>query len=555
MSYKNSRKRTAPTFYSKDAAGVQAFDNPPPGLEPYSGDWGLLQVSHLLRRLMFGAKAEDVTYLLSKTPEEAVTELLSPNAASPPLPVNDYNGFNEETIDDPDVPWGATWINAPFNTDIEASRIGSLKAWWVGNLIEQDRSILEKMVVFWHNHIPIQFYAVFHARRNYDYLMTIRRLALGNFKELILALTLDPAMLFYLNGQYNSVGAPDENYARELQELFCIGKGPGANFTESDVQAAARILTGWRFNWDTNEIYFAFWEHDTEDKQFSAFYGNRLITGRSGEAGVQELSELLDMLFATEECALFICRKIYRFFVHHDIDELTEEQVIEPLAQIFRNSDYQILPVLKTLFSSAHFFDTSRRGAMLKSPFDYHIGMLREFGNPIPDRSMLRDRLQHNLSIVWMGDIQQQSIGDPPSVSGWPAYYQVPVFDKSWITTDSLPRRGLIADWLLWSGIATDNTQVPLDILSTVALLPNAEDPNALVDILASWQLGIDISGALRSRLKSILLSGQISDYYWTDAWLAYTADPTDEMKRETVRNRLLAFFYTFLHQEEYQLC
>lgn len=525
---------------------------PPTGLTPYAGEWGLLQVTHLLRRLMFGAKAEDVAYFINKTPAEAVAELLSPTVGDPPLPVNDYNS---DEISDPTVPWGETWIDAPYDDTVEANRIGSLKAWWIGNLIEQDRSILEKMVLFWHNHIPVEFYPVFSGRRDYDYLMKIRRLALDDFKELVLAMTLDPAMLIYLNGQFNSAGVPDENYARELQELFCIGKGPNANFTESDVQAAARVLTGWRFNWETNEVYFDEWAHDQDDKQFSAFYGERLIAGRTGQEGIKELEELLLMIFATDECALFICRKIYRFFVHHDINEITEEFVIEPLADIFRNNDYQIQPVLYALFTSEHFFDLTARGALLKSPLDYHIGMLREFGNPIPDRSMLRDRLQHNVSIVWMGDIQQQSLGDPPNVSGWPAYYQAPVYDKSWITTDSLPRRGLIADWLLWSGIATDNTQVPLDILGTVAKLPNPEDPNALIEVLASWQLGIDISDALRARLKSILLSGQISDYYWTDAWLAYRSDPDHDMKRETVRNRLLAFFYTFLHQEEYQLC
>lgn len=528
------------------------FLSPPSGLEPYSGPWGIPEVTHLLRRTMFGAKAEDVAYFLNLSPAQAVAELLSPTVEDPPLPVNDYNN---EDLTDPFVPWGEVWLDALSNTDVEAARIGSLKAWWTGNLLEQDRSILEKMILFWHNHLPVEFYPVFNARRDYDYLMKLRRYALGNFKELILYITLDPAMLIYLNGQFNSKGAPDENYARELQELFCIGKGPNANFTETDVQAAARVLTGWRFNWETNEIYFDAGAHDQGDKQFSPFYGDRLIAGKPGQDGRQELEDLLNMIFATDECALFLCRKIYRFFVQHQIDESTEEFVIEPLADIFRNNDYQIQPVLLALFSSTHFFDTLNRGAMLKSPLDYHIGMLREFGNPVPDRSQLRDRLQYTLSLVWMGDLQQQSIGDPPNVSGWPAYYQIPLYDKAWITTDSLPRRGLIADWLLWAGIATDNTQVPLDILGTVAKLPNPEDPNALIDMLTSWQLGIDISDSLRNRLKAILLSGQISDYYWTDAWLAFAADPANEMKRETVRNRLLAFFYTFLHQEEYQLC
>lgn len=500
---------------------------------------------------MFGAKAEDVAYFLGKTRAEAVYELLHPQVGALPLPVNDYNEGEQQ---DPDVPWGESWLDAPYNDDVEGARIWSLKSWWTGNMIEQDRSILEKMTVFWHNHIPVQFYSVFNARRNYDYLMKLRHTALGNFKEMVVLMTLDPAMLIYLNGQYNAAGAPDENYARELQELFCIGKGPNAGFTEEDVQAAARVLTGWRFNWETNEIYFAFWEHDTADKQFSSFYGDHVIKGGAGEEGAKELEALISMIFSTEECALFVCRKLYRFFVHHEIDEVIEELVIEPLADTFRENDYQILPVLEKLFNSEHFFDVANRGALLKSPLDFNIGMIREFGNPIPDRSMLLDRYQYTSSVLWMGAIQQLSIGDPPNVSGWPAYYQVPVFDKAWITTDSLPRRAQIADWQLWAGVATDNTQVPLDILGTVAKLPNADDPNVLIDLLAAWQLGIELNDALRARLKSILLSGQISDYYWSTAWLDFVNDPENAMKRETVRNRLLAFFYTFLHQEEYQL-
>lgn len=524
---------------------------PPSGLAPYQGPWETPQVTHLLRRLMFGAQPADVDYFLSRSPAEAVAILLRPTANPPPVPVNDYN---DGQVRDPDVPFGATWLNAPWNNAVEGARIWSLKAWWIGNMLDQDRSILEKMILFWHNHIPVQFYPVFHARRNYNYLMTLRRYALGNFRKMIRAVTLDPAMLEYLNGQYNSAGAPDENYARELQELFCIGKGPMAQFTEEDVQAAARVLTGWRYHQVTGQPHFDLWQHDTEDKQFSSFYGNRLIRGRSGAYGAKELDELLDMLLEQDECARFLCRKLYRFFVHHEIDEATEANVIEPLAAILRAEQYEILPVLTALFNSEHFFDLRNRGALLKSPLDHNIGLYRELGIAVPERFLLRDRYQHNGTLVYLSLIQQQDLGDPPNVSGWPAYYQAPVYDRSWITTDTLPRRAQMVDWLLWSGISTDNFLSQIDVLAIVEELPQAEDPNALVDQLSARLFGIEIGEALRERLKSILLSGQISDYYWTDAWLSYVANPTHPMKRETVRSRLLAFFYTFLHQEEYQL-
>ncbi len=520
------------------------------GLEAYTGPWEIAQVIHLLRRVMFGAKWEDIQFFLQSDPDTAVETLLTAGEA-PPLPVNDYNS---ENFTDPAVPSGDTWVNAFYDLSAEPYRIASLKSWWVGNLIDQESNIIEKLILFWHNHIPVQFGEVFYAAWNFRYVDTLRQNALGNFRDLIKAMTLDPAMLHFLNGQFNSAGAPDENYARELQELFCIGKGPDSHYTEEDVREAARILTGWRVNYLTNEIFFQPLEHDSGDKQFSSFYDNLLIQGKTGSQGAEELDELLDMILANDECALFLCRKIYRFFVYHEIDELTEEMVIGPLAQVMRDNNYELRPVLAVLFKSQHFFDMLQYGAQIKGPMDHLIGMYREFHTPIPDRTMLIDRYQHNATVHYVGALFLQNLGDPPNVSGWPAYHQAPVFDKSWISTDTLPRRAQFSDWLLWAGISTENFLSQLDILGTVAQLPNPADPNALVDDILKWMYSIDLPLQFRLQLKAILLSGQISDYYWTDAWVAYVNDPTNEMKRETVRNRLLPFFYTILHQEEYQL-
>lgn len=523
------------------------------GLEPYQGPWGVPEVSHLLRRLMFGAKWEDVQFFQSLGLAETVGHLLSNNVPPPPEPVNDYNS---EDFTDPDVPFGEPWAGAPYNSEAEGVRIWSLKGWWVGNIIEQGRSIGEKMIVFWHNHLPVAFYGVSFGQWDYIYLNTLREHATGNFRSLVRAITIDPAMLHYLSGQYNAAGAPDENYARELQELFCIGKGPNSTYTESDVQAAARILTGWRVNDETGLANFEPWAHDTSDKQFSAFYDNAMIPGRQGQEGAEELDELLDMIFANNECALFLCRKIYRFFVYHEIDDLTEENIIQPLADIFRSNDYEIRPVLETLFNSQHFFDFLTLGAVIKSPVDFLGALYREFNTPIPPRSMLAGRYEHNTTVVWaLGYLFGQNLGDPPNVAGWPAYHQLPAYDKSWINTNTLPARAKFTDWILWSGLSTGDFTSQLNILETVAQLPNPSDPNALIDTILAWLYGIEAPAAFRLQLKAILLSGQISDHYWTDAWLSYAADPSDTMAAEVVRSRLMNFFYTLIHQSEYQLC
>ncbi len=519
-------------------------------LSPYTGEWNRAAATHLLRRILFGATIKDIDYFNTLDLETALEELLK-ESLRPLPPVNDYN---DEEYTDPDVPFGSGWLQAPYNNEAEGARIWSLKCWWLSNMIEQEETIHEKMILFWFNHIPIQFYEVFFGRWDYRYIELMRRHALGNVKTLVKAVTLDAAMLHFLNGQYNHKEAPDENYARELQELYCIGKGPNANFTEGDVRAAARILTGWRHNYGNGQSYFEEEAHDNSDKQFSEFYGDRIIRGRSGQRGKEELDELLDMLFEQEECALFLCRKLYRFFVHYNIDEWTESNIIAPLAEQLRTNDYEILPVLKVLFGSQHFFDVLRKGAIIKSPIDFIVSLYREFNTPLPPKTRLRDRYEHNGNLVYMSYVFDQNLGDPPNVAGWPAYYQIPMFDKNWITTNTLPNRASFVDWILWSGISTENFLAQLDILATVEQIPGAADPNELVDFVVKWQFPIEVSTSFRSQLKAILLSGQVNDYYWTDAWNEYLFNPNDEMKREIVRSRLRPFFYTVLHQEEYQL-
>ncbi|MEM9884988.1 MAG: DUF1800 domain-containing protein [Bacteroidota bacterium] len=519
-------------------------------LSPYTGVWSMRQATHLARRLMFGANLDDISYFERLGMQQSVNNLLRPER-KPPQPINDYN---TDEFTDPDVGFGASWINAPRNIEVEGARIWSLKCWWMGNMIEQGRHISEKMLLFWFNHIPIQFYDIFFGRWDYRYLETLRVHSLGNFRDMIRAVCIDHAMLHYLNGQYNSKEAPDENFARELQELFCIGKGPNAAYTEGDVQEAAKVLTGWRVNYQNDEIYFSGYDHDKSDKVFSSFYGNKVIEGKTGQSGAQELDELLDMIFENSECALFICRKIYRYFVHHNITAWTEENIIAPLAEVFRNNNYEITPVLRTLFSSQHFFDQLRMGALIKSPTDFIASLYRDFNTAIPGRTQRRDRYQHNSHLVYQSYLFDQNLGDPPNVAGYPAYYQVPNFDKAWINTNTLPRRANLTDWILWAGVSSDNFVAQLNILGTVAKIPEAEDPNALIDFILKWQYPTAVSDNFRRQLKAILLSGQSNDYYWTNAWYEYLDDPDDEMKRETVRNRLLSFFYTLLHQEEYQL-
>lgn len=521
------------------------------GLEPYTGTWGVAQAAHLLRRTTFGAKYPDVKRMSNMTMEQCVSEILTPFSAPFGEPVNDYN---DGDTTDPTVPFGESIINAEWDDTIEGTRIWSFKNWWLRKMINQDTTIGEKLLLFWHNHIPVQFFDVFWVTWNYNYLKTLRDYSFGNFKSMVRAITIETAMLMYLNGQQNHKDEPDENYARELQELFCIGKGPNAKFNEEDVQAMARVLTGWRYNWNNEEVEFARWAHDTNDKQLSAFYNNAVITGRTGDAGAEELDDLMDVIFDNNEVALFLCRKLYRFFVYHDIDATTEREVIEPLADIFRENNYEIMPVLDKLFRSQHFFDALNQGAMLKSGVDFQVSMYREFNVELPPASALYDRYQITGTMMYYLELFQQSIGDPPNVSGWAAYYQIPQFDKHWITTDTLPKRIQVADYMLAVGIESDNYAFPLDVISVTKQFDNPDDPRELIDKVTEWLFGIEISAGVKLVLRSILLSGQLQDYYWSNAWNEYIQNPNDPMAEETVRTRLQGMYYYLIHLEEFQL-
>ncbi len=506
---------------------------------------------HLLKRTLFGVKWADLLAFSGKSLDVIVNTLLSTD----PIPSPPVNNYNDSGYTDTNVPLGQTWVTAAYGDGTaNGRRIGSFKAWWTGLMINQPATLQEKMVLFWHNHFSTQTSTIDDARYIYNHHALLRTYALGNFKQLVKQVTLDPAMLVYLNGNLNNKNAPDENYGRELQELFVFGKGPNSKYTEDDVKAAAKVLTGYVVNPLTISSSFNSARHDTGNKQFSAFYNNTIITGKTGNNGATELDDMLDMFFKLDETALFICRKLYRFFVYYDIDATTEANVIAPMAAIFRAANYDIVPVLKALFTSAHFFDSVNRGCMIKSPIDYTVGLCREFGIVFPpptdyvNQYIMFDFVRIQAAFV------EQNIGDPPNVAGWPAYYQVPQFHELWINSDTLPKRNQLTDYLVAIGYSRNGKKIVIDTVAFANSLSNPADPNSLINDVLTLLYTIDSSQKLKDFLKSILLSGQISDHYWTDAWNAYKANLNDAMTKGIVTTRLQAMFKYMMNLSEYQL-
>ncbi len=529
-------------------------------LSPYSGEWSETQAAHLIKRTLFGVRKSELDYFSGLTMNQAVDEIVVPSVFPGP-PINNYE-IPDSGIFDPDVTSGNTWVEAPYNGEIEGPRIQSLKGWMVDNILKQETTIQQKMTLFWHNLLVTQFFEVFVAKASYKYYKMLYDNAFGNFKELIKKLTLDPAMLFFLNGTFNNKEAPDENYARELQELFCIGKGPNAGFTEGDVQEAAKVLTGWvisaenfESHGELNSVFYDPW-HDTSNKQFSSFYGNRVITGRGGSAGMEETDELLDMIFENNETALYLSRRLYNFFVYHKIDEATEANVIAPMAEIFRANDYEILPVLRALFKSEHFYDAANIGAVIKNPADHLLGLWRTLEIDTSDLD-IHDSLLKNVSLIWSMTELGMEFGDPPSVAGWQAYYQEPTYDKFWINTDTVTKRAVRQDSLIfptWGHWVHQDLQINADLLAFIETLNNPGNPNDLIDECSLLFHGIQLSEEVKTGFKSILLSGQSDDFYWTDAWALYQLNKSNEENRGIVENRLVQFFQPFLQLGEFQL-
>lgn len=521
-------------------------------LTPYTGTFGRAELQHLLKRTLFGATNADLAFFEGASVGSVVDALLDfTNDTTPP--VKTYWGLNGTTRDpslvDTEVPFGTTWINTVNDPaqadDAQGERVSSFVAWRTGLMVYQDRTLREKLTLFWFNHMPVEASAVFSGDMLYAYDQILRDNCTGNFRQMIYSVSTCAAMLEYLNGRLNTATAPDENYARELMELFTLGEGSG--YTEPDVQAAARVLTGWSVRESLNsvrilpEVYFRQNQHATEDKVFSAFFNNTTITGNATvDAGTIELNALLDMIFAKEEVSRFICRELYHFFVHGEIDNTAQTQLIEPLAELFRanaGAPDQLRIVLRALFTSDHFFTPDLRNCMVMSPADVVVGAVRKLKVALPnDTTELEARYWFIREIYFLIGYSGQNLYDPPNVAGWPAYYQSPQFDDIWLDTATYPARNNSLLAILYSGFDTDddfyqassrNLSFKADLLAVIAEYDDPTDPNTVVAGTDDLLFAVPISTTVRNGLKTdLLLLGQQSDIYWTDAYELYVADP-----------------------------
>ena len=517
-------------------------------LDPFDSHLQKKDLLHLLRRCLFGIGHHEMHFFQNKSINQCLDILLTKSPFKVMLAQEDPD------LVDPLVPKGKQWINAPYEgEDIDKKRRIYLRAWWAGQILNRDYSLTEKMVLFWHNHFVTETEIVKDARYSYQYVALLRQFALGNVKQLIFNGTTNNAMLVYLNGNANNKTAPNENYGRELLELFTLGKQNTPSYNEDDVKAAARILTGWKDDKQTIQVTFQPDLHDTTDKTFSSFFCNATIKGKKGMQGANETDELITLIFSKEETARFVCRNLYRWFVTSYIDDRTESEIIAPLAQILRTSNFEIKPVLRTLLGSKHFFDTALRGCIVKSPIDFFVGATWQFEIKLPPEPS-------NTHLCWihysyhLGGLGML-VGDPPSVAGWPAFYQAPKYHQWWINTYTLSFRMKIIETLTApEGMNCNGPRINIDLVNFVRQFKNPENLNTFIDDCLELLCAVKISQPAKDKLKQILLRNKPDPTYWLETWNKLTNNPEDNNHRKIVNSILGIFIKEIIGMPEYQM-
>lgn len=535
-------------------------------LSPLSGVLGVKNAAHLLRRACFGATKAEIDAFALKTVDEAFAEL-SVVSDIPEKPI--------------DLKTGSTWLNPKSNPEVNSEQYDLIKyfiSWHLEQIRVSGNNLTERMVWFYHSHLPVQQSIVRQSEELYYQNALYRFFAFGNFKDLMVKTCIDNAMLRYIDNWLNRVDSPNENFARELMELYTIGKGPQigpedyTNYTEHDVKQAARVLSGFTLDTDFTSIDedtqiprgkvalsddYAIY-HDAEEKIFSEKFGeslikpNEIVDGFATEEAVfDELNQFMDMIFAQEETSRFICRKIYRQFVYYKISDEVETDIIEPLAQTFRDNEFEILPVIEQLFKSQHFYDVNNTdtslkvvGSLIKSPVELVMNTLKFFKIEFPTE----------FYSVYTGGIissikkQGLDLYEPIDVAGYPAYHQFPTYNRFWITSNNLPNRYKFAADLIQGRFPEIKLDV-LEYVSDTANISNPADADVLLSELIDYLFPQEIPQERYNFFLNILLD-TLDKTHWTSEWNDYVSSNDDTVVRPILEN----LFVSLLQTPEFQL-
>lgn len=511
-------------------------------LETYLGTWGKAQAAHLTRRTHFGNKVSDLNRIRALGSASNAINTLVNEAASAILP------------DDP------SWFSSGNSGDI--LDMYDIQFRWMDRMY--DGGLMERMTLFWSNHFAVSYQNMndltgkapnSYASHMYKYYKLLQQKGFGNFKELVLSVSKNSAMLYYLNNYNNVAGQANEDFARELLELFTLGptdKNGANNYSEADVAAVARAVTGWRVNNATLSGFFDSNRHDS---------GNKSIFGTTS---AYNLDTVIDLIFEqkSDEVAWFLCRKLYVYFVSAEPNNIA----IQQLADYCISVNFDIAEVLKNLLSSAHFYEEQYMGARIKSPIEIFISFLRQFeiapNNKI--KEYIRLRMQElNEELLRPETVFGWSGYNPPGSDGTPGHY-------IWLNTNLMPSRwDSLAD-LIYGYDEAGDLYNPIRIAEKVSDPSNpfsvAEDiaehilslpldkvgiRNVEEDFAGNPDLAPDLTGfpPYKINLTKILL-GSIPWYEWT----ASTDSDNNLFYQETFSENLRQYISYLIQLPAYQL-
>lgn len=395
-------------------AGPAAGEAAPDPLAPLPpSEWTLAHAAHLLRRAGFGGTPEEIAALHALGPDGAVESLLDfagkPDPGMPPAPItltarparDEMRGLTPEQRQ----ALGREWRRK------DQLQFAAVREWWVRVMCTTAHPLRERMVLFWHGHFTSGYRDVRNSYHMYMQNTLFRRYATGSFRELLHQVSRDPAMLEYLDNNRNRKAHPNENYAREVMELFALGEG---NYTEQDIREGARALTGWTFA--GNHFFFDARQHDD---------GPKTIFGRTGNF---DGAGFLDLILDHPACPRHLARKLFAYFAH----PFPDEAVVEGLARTLKGADYRVEPVLRQLLRSRAFYSEHAMGTKVKGPVELFVMLHRSLG--------LDGRMARGYS--FLAQELGQSLLDPPNVKGWPG-------GREWITTSTLLTRYNLAGALV----------------------------------------------------------------------------------------------------------
>lgn len=393
-------------------------------LAPYTIPLDSTKAAHLYRRLGFSASVATLEQAIGQTASTLVDNLIAQASNMAPLP----------------APTWADWNNANYPEDdqqrnqIRNAQLSEWRLTYSNALL--DNNLRDRLSFFWSNHFVTEIDIYDCNSFLYYYIDCLQRNAIGNFKTFVSEIGLTSAMLYYLDGVYNNGNNPNENYARELYELFTLGEGNG--YTEEDIIETAKALTGYV---ERSEIGCTAVTFNPE--RFDA--GSKTILGQTGNWGYDDV---IDILFQqrTNEIAEFICRKLYEFFVHPDSKDETgnAQTIIDGMATTFVASDFELAPVLSQLFKSQHFFDDNAIGVIIKSPYDLYFNFFKE-------TSFAYDELNIE-EVNNYTRLLGQTLFDPFDVAGWQR-------DRTWINTNFMIGRWLTIEAIIEGFYQSDNEQ------------------------------------------------------------------------------------------------